>query len=71
MNTYDELRRLRRQQPFVSFVILLKEGRQLNVVRRVQFAFNEERGAVIDDETGIEHFKLADITALKELHAVN
>ena len=71
MNVHDELVRLRHQQPFTPFVIVLKDGRQLSVNRRLQFAFGDDRGAVIDDKTGIQHFKLVDVTDLKVLHAVN
>lgn len=70
MNTHDELRRLRRQRPFVAFLIILRDGRQLHVNRALQYAFTEEQCIVIDDETGVEPFKLLEIAELKQLHPV-
>jgi hypothetical protein len=71
MNTHEELQRLRRQRPFVTFLIVLKDGRQFQINRPLQYAFTEDQVVVIDDERGVEPFKLTDIAELKELHAVS
>ena len=71
MTVLDDLRRLRHQRPFVPFVIVLRDGRQFQVGRPLQFAFTEDQLIYLDERTGSEHAKPGDIVELKQLHAVN
>ena len=68
MTTTDalaELKVLRRREPFVPFVIVLNDGRRLPVNRRMQYAFQEWQGVVLDEQDWISRFKPADIVAIE------
>lgn len=42
--TYEKLKRLRKQQPFVPFTIRNEKGEEADVTDWIAFAFTEDRG---------------------------
>lgn len=68
---FEELKTLRRQKPFVPFVIILKNGHRIEVKRPLQYAFNEQRGLVLDDRDRVDPFRLPEIAEIQLLHPVS
>jgi hypothetical protein len=64
------LRSYRRQRPFVPFVIVLKDGRRVQVSRALQFGFNEDRVGVFDERDRLDLFSPLDIAAVEQLKPV-
>jgi hypothetical protein len=64
------LRTLRRQRPFVAFVIVLKDGRRFLVSRALQFGFNESHVGILDDRDRIDFFSPSEIADLEQLKPV-
>lgn len=70
MNVYDDLWNHYRRKPFAPFNIVLNDGRRLPITRPLQFAFNETRVVVIDEEDRFTRFTPSDIVEFEELHSV-
>jgi hypothetical protein len=65
-----ELKSRRRREPFEPFVIVLSNGRRLEVSRRFQYAFNPDQGVVLDERDCGDFFAIKDIARIESLHPV-
>ncbi len=70
-NAIEELRALKRNQPFVPFIVVLKDGRRFEVIRRLQYAFSESRVVVLDENDRVDPFRPADIADIQLRHPVS
>ena len=64
------LRTLRRQRPFVPFVIVLKDGRRFQVSRALQFGFNDSHVGVLDERDHPDFFSPSEIADVEQLKPV-
>ena len=67
----QELHDLKEREPFVPFVIVLKDGWRFEVTRRFQFGFSEHMMGVIDDQDCVDPFRPSDIAEIQVSHPVS
>jgi len=70
-SVFEQLLHLRRSKTFTPFVIVLKDGRRVEVKRRLQFAFHEDRILVVDPRDVSDIFPTAEVDHIETPQPVN
>ncbi len=70
-NAVEELRTLKGQEPFVPFIIIFKDGRRIEITRRLQYAFSDHRVSVLDEQDHVDAFRPSDIAEIQLRHPVS
>jgi hypothetical protein len=63
---HEKLRRARRAQPFVPFMIVLENGEKLPVVQPLSFGFSQEEVNVWVPKRGLIRFPLRIIKSIED-----
>ena len=64
-NLQDELRELRKKEPFRPFKVVMKDGKSYTVRQRLWYAFNDKGMVVLPDGDINKHLKFDDVDSVK------